>query len=93
MKSKLSFLIIVIFIGILSLIFVDGNHQDNIKNKIIEMNGEVINIEYKTILSDQPFIWVNKNDMIYKVTYRINDREEIAWVIFRLLGSEWVFNE
>lgn len=111
-----------IFWGIIALILVicipifliishrhENTLKDEIKRVISERNGQVIKIEKLDISEITPFKdEVNKYNILFKVKYKVNGSEHIAWYrgvntindihnqspgTYSGYGEEWIFEE
>ena len=92
MLSSIGILIISIIISIIIVFAIYNGDMNIIRDKIQQIGGEVITIEYKSPLNKIPFKLYTKDMRIYKITYKIKDEEKEGWVRFWALNIDWILN-
>jgi hypothetical protein len=93
-ETKTSIIVIIIC---LILVFLLASCQDNsnsekINDKVHSINGEVLDIESKSMLSNTPFDLYTKEMRVYKFTYLLNDEEKTGWYRTRAFGEDWILD-
>lgn len=91
MKKIITIIIAVAICGFI-LYFTHANRMSRINEKIHSMNAEVVDIDTK-ILTNGPFFYKDKNQDIFKVTYKKDNETYVAWVKMGTWSilDKWIF--
>lgn len=67
------------------------NHQDRINSKVNSLGGHLISYEKRDFFTSiGPFIFIGKNQMIYRIEYEVDGIKKEGWVRFgRILAPDW----
>ena len=87
----MNFFIILVFgaLGICFYFMQGASHENKIHEQIKSLGGSVTNIERKTF-STGPVGLVGKGRTVYRIEYRVGDREKEGWVKFGgFFGTDW----
>jgi hypothetical protein len=82
-------IILFVSVGIVLLLLQRESHERRIIQKIEAIGGKVINIESKHF-DIGPFIVVGKGRTVYRIEYRVENKDWEGWVRFGgLFGPDW----
>jgi hypothetical protein len=93
-ESSKSILLIFVCLLLLSVLMScqDNSNSEIINDKVHSINGEVLDIQPKTILSDTPFTFNTKEMRIYKFTYVLDGDKKVGWYRDTVFGDDWILD-
>ena len=92
LSTSIGILIVAILFIIIIASFQNKSNSEIINDKVHSVNGEVIDIEPKSMLSDTPFILNTKEMRIYKFTYTVKGEEKIGWYRSKVFDDDWIMD-
>jgi hypothetical protein len=88
--------IILIVVCIILVIFLEQcsvkTNSQKINEKVHSINGEVIDIDEKSIFSKMPFTWNTKEMKFYKFIYTVNGETKVGWLRSKAFGEDWIMD-
>jgi hypothetical protein len=82
-------IIVFVIVGIVIFVLQTDFHERRIAKQIESMGGKVLSIERK-FFDNGPFILAGKGTTIYRIEYRVRNKDQEGWVKFGgLFGTDW----